>query len=652
MRIKVFISLLILPLLLAFGNSHKKQTFTHFSSSPVPTWVASPIYSVEPESIHPSQINEQILLLDSQHLLEEKTYFHHQAVKILSPTGVEDYSQLKFHFEPFYEKLVLHKIQVYRNGQWSDRMNSSTHKVLQLEDDLDSNIYNGTLCLVYFLDDIRVGDIIDFSCSFIGENPIFSTHYTQIFSLQETASIEKIYQRIVSNPSQELYVKSFNTDIEPKITRLSPTTKEWVWEVTSTLPLVEESDEPSWHIPGARVHVSQYQSWQELAQKVASHYPLSDDMKDACPPEVLSLTNSWKAETTNPIERATLALRFVQDEIRYLGFEDGIGAFKPSDPWTVFERRFGDCKDKSLLLCHLLKILDIESTPMLVHSRYGRNLPEALPSPLLFNHVVLELSINGQSYWVDSTMQLQGGSLPETHFPDYKWGLRISDSTEGLVQLPPETLTNPTEIETALVVKTPDTVEVSMESKRYGAKADSLRRYLENIGLKAYSEETLLSLKRKYGAVSALSPITVSDDRSNNVILIRESFLVPTKDRLGKKILKTNSFVLSRHLDDRIDWDRASPYAIAHPLWIWEHITIINPFGQWPHQDDELKIDHPSFHYLYSYKMEGQGAEFFYEIQHLEDHVPVDLVNEYWNAIEEIKSRNIEEVHIQAKSKK
>ena len=53
--------------------------------------------------------------------------------------------------------------------------------------------------------------------------------------------------------------------------------------------------------------------------------------------------------------RIVRALRFVQDDICYIGFENGAGAYWPSQPATMLSRRYGDCKDKVLLLVALLR---------------------------------------------------------------------------------------------------------------------------------------------------------------------------------------------------------------------------------------------------------------------------------------------------------
>ncbi|MGH2613502.1 MAG: hypothetical protein ACRDFB_10710, partial [Rhabdochlamydiaceae bacterium] len=414
----------------------------------------------------------------------------------------------------------------------------------------------------------------------------------------------------------------------------------------STVPCVEENNEPFWYTPNAKVHITQYKNWREVAQKIAPLYSLSKDLKTSVPPEMTNLIEKWKEVADDPIEQATLALRFVQDEIRYQGLEDGIGAFKPTDPWIILERRFGDCKDKSFLLHTLLKFLDIESTFVLVNSNNGKNIPNRLPNPSFFNHVVLKISINGENYWVDPTMRLQGGNLVDNYFPGFEWGLSLSEELNGLIQLPQEVIKKPTEIETSIHAKTPDFVEMVIETTRYGGRADHFRSRAENIGLNNFFDNNLRKLKRKYGTVNRLSPISVSDDRANNIFVTKESFMIPTKTQSGKKIFKTHSFVFTERLDDNLTSDRACPYAISYPLWVKEHITLVNPYGNEASESDELKVENSSFRYFYTYHHEGEHTEITYEIKHLEDHIPTELINAYWNGLDEIKSRNIDEIAI------
>src|SRR5207248_3294814 len=93
--------------------------------------------------------------------------------------------------------------------------------------------------------------------------------------------------------------------------------------------------------------------------------------------------------------RALPALRFVQDDVRYLGIEIGPSSHRPHPPAAVLDQRFGDCKDKSLLLVTLLRALGVEAWPVLLHTSLGRALDEWLPTAVAFNHVVVLARVGG-----------------------------------------------------------------------------------------------------------------------------------------------------------------------------------------------------------------------------------------------------------------
>ncbi|MFX8207373.1 transglutaminase domain-containing protein, partial [Acinetobacter baumannii] len=88
--------------------------------------------------------------------------------------------------------------------------------------------------------------------------------------------------------------------------------------------------------------------------------------------------------STDPEARLLAALRFVQREVRYLGIEMGANSHAPHPPETVLPRRYGDCKDKTLLTLTLLGRLGIPASPALVHTTERQAAAERLPTPWAF----------------------------------------------------------------------------------------------------------------------------------------------------------------------------------------------------------------------------------------------------------------------------
>ncbi|MCH9032199.1 MAG: DUF3857 and transglutaminase domain-containing protein [candidate division Zixibacteria bacterium] len=83
---------------------------------------------------------------------------------------------------------------------------------------------------------------------------------------------------------------------------------------------------------------------------------------------------------------------FVRDEIRYVALEIGIGRWKPRPAETTLNNRFGDCKDKSVLMRAPLKNVGIESSPAL--ALLGSDVISELPSPTQFNHCIVAIPLS------------------------------------------------------------------------------------------------------------------------------------------------------------------------------------------------------------------------------------------------------------------
>ena len=100
--------------------------------------------------------------------------------------------------------------------------------------------------------------------------------------------------------------------------------------------------------------------------------------------------------------------RFVIEKTRYVGLEFGIHGYKPYPVSQVLLRRFGDCKDKALLLMALLREQGIESELVLLRSRRA-GLVDSQPASLaIFDHAITY--VPRLDLYLDSTAEFAGMS--------------------------------------------------------------------------------------------------------------------------------------------------------------------------------------------------------------------------------------------------
>lgn len=93
---------------------------------------------------------------------------------------------------------------------------------------------------------------------------------------------------------------------------------------------------------------------------------------------------------------------WVQDNIRYIAFEDGIAGFKPDEAQNVFEKRYGDCKGMANLTKEMLKTAGFDARLTWIGTK--RILYDhPIPSLAVNNHMICTVLLNNKKYFLDAT---------------------------------------------------------------------------------------------------------------------------------------------------------------------------------------------------------------------------------------------------------
>ena len=125
---------------------------------------------------------------------------------------------------------------------------------------------------------------------------------------------------------------------------------------------------------------SPFETWQSAANWFWEKFRLPQEDS----PELRTLRQEIESSEEDHVEVAGRLAR----SVRYFAVELGWGGYLPRSPATTLERAFGDCKDKTQVMLALLNAIDIEAYPVLVVAPSDSYVPQDLPSPELFNHVV------------------------------------------------------------------------------------------------------------------------------------------------------------------------------------------------------------------------------------------------------------------------
>jgi len=111
---------------------------------------------------------------------------------------------------------------------------------------------------------------------------------------------------------------------------------------------------------------------------------------------------------SDPIEKAKIVYKYVQDNTRYISVQEGIGGIQPIDALDVDNVKYGDCKGLTNYTKALMDIVGVESNYARVYgsSGYPISVDEEFISFVgQTNHVILNLPNDGNPIWLECTSQ-------------------------------------------------------------------------------------------------------------------------------------------------------------------------------------------------------------------------------------------------------
>ena len=127
---------------------------------------------------------------------------------------------------------------------------------------------------------------------------------------------------------------------------------------------------------------------------------------------VKALVDSITSPLDTDLQKIEKIYYWVQSNIKYIAFEDGMRGFIPHTGQYAIEKRYGDCKDMSSCIVSMLREADIDAHYTWVGSR---DLPfkySVTPSPIVDNHMIATAYVGDKLYFLDATGQYTPLGLP------------------------------------------------------------------------------------------------------------------------------------------------------------------------------------------------------------------------------------------------
>jgi len=105
---------------------------------------------------------------------------------------------------------------------------------------------------------------------------------------------------------------------------------------------------------------------------------------------------------TTDIDKIKAIYYWVQDNIRYIAYEDGYSGYIPASAQDVLTKKYGDCKGMANLMTEMLKLAGFDAHFTWIGTR-SIPYPQSLPALCVNNHAITTLYFNGKTYFLDAT---------------------------------------------------------------------------------------------------------------------------------------------------------------------------------------------------------------------------------------------------------
>lgn len=497
---------------------------TKFIQVPIPNWVKP----ISTQGLQPIQSNNGVcvILSDIQilHHIDFTEYFYRMIRCATSVSGLEDIGHVSLDFDPMSETLQLIHVKVWSKGELKWQATLEDFDLIRRENGIERRSLNGRYSATLFIPNLEIGDEVETSYVLKNESKITKGLIEDLFRANWSMPCTYSYYRVIIDKNQAVNLVLKNSMPEPQILE-NGKNKEYIFEIHNSEVMNYEPDMPYGYeiVPHALI-ISDLQ-WIDLNNLFRQLYE-RDDTEIAAINNIVAQIQELQLQDEKQI--AIAALKLVQGNFRYFAISIGEGGFNPRSLHDVVNTKYGDCKDKSLLLVMVLRKLGIHAAPALVNTNMGDYIDDCPPRPFVFNHCIVRVEIKGEIKYFDPTFSKQCGNWENIFSPDYGKALVLYKG-HGLETMPPvksEIVANVREYWTIPKDNNGVAVLKIVNVQKSWFAASLIANYYQD-GKEKLEKDFTEYMGRKFIGIRRKSPLLISVDEENNEISFQEEYEIP-----------------------------------------------------------------------------------------------------------------------------
>lgn len=475
---------------------------------------------------------------------------------IAGPKGIEQFTTLRFKFNPNYERMFVNKLTVTNKaGKLLFEGNPDDYFI---RDDADNPLYTYRKVAHLPVRGLEVGARIELVLTIEDLAPAEEFRYFEHTFQTYLPLTEGLV--FLSNSDEDLTVKQ-----TPKVRR-TEFSGGTVW-IAKNLDAIEIEPLATTTDDGNEVlRISgEDASWESLANTYFSELkPFIEDNSDV---------DFAKPSRSSPVQDTTQS---VQDRLRYVGIEFGRRGRIPNTIRQIADNAFGDCKDHSLLLLKHLEKTHIKAELALVN--LGNDIDPNIPSLDQFNHMIVYCRDCPDAKFFDATDK--GSDLPRV-VPLGLAGhhaLVLREKGSELIRIPDYDSSNHAiDIRRTIHAESDGTLRVADSIEFTGYLASWMRTTLQS----ADADELVRHLLRSESGLRIQKQQFSDVDDRNQPLTLRMEYeyknrLLATNSALSGRLPApwARTLAASKHIAER-----KTPFEIQYPLQFEVDVTVHAPDG-------------------------------------------------------------------------
>jgi hypothetical protein len=356
----------------------------------------------------------------------------------------------------------------------------------------------------------------------------------------------------------------------------------YTFYVENMAPAKSYADAPddSWYEPHVVFFIDRYKNvqgnWVNYLSNVDDLYKLNSsflkNVNNVPGDQLARLVDSLTQGKIKQSDKARAIYEWVQNHIKYIAFEDGMGGFVPRDPNLVLHRRFGDCKDMAGLLTMMLNKAGITAYYTWIGTRDLPYSYHETPLPIVDNHMISTAIIDGEYKFFDGTNPYCVFGTAPAAIQGKEALVAIDSDTYKILNVPIAAAEVNRQFDSTYMELGQDGLKGSITMKLSGYYATSMHGYLQNLDEsdKEKSFNSILSRGSNKFHLTSYSADSITD---KNFVALHADF---TLDGYAKRIDNewyVNMVLSKLYEHEEIDFPKRKMPVEKEFLYTREYVT-------------------------------------------------------------------------------